>query len=58
MDDGIIEAYDREERALYNPRDWIVEGCMFVDFADGESALKEYRDIEVAGCTFALRYSF
>ncbi len=47
-----------EERALYALRDTRVEYCTFAGEEDGESAFKESRNIEVAHCTFALRYPF
>lgn len=45
-----------EERALYALRNATVESCRFEGEADGESALKECRDIKIKGCTFSLRY--
>ncbi len=45
-----------EERALYHLQNADVEACVFAGPADGESALKEARDIRVAGCRFSLRY--
>ena len=45
-----------EERALYNLKDGRVESCVFAGEADGESVLKEARNIEVADCDFSLRY--
>ena len=45
-----------EERALYNLRDAEVRSCTFAGPADGESALKEARDITVEDCRFSLRY--
>ena len=47
-----------EERALYGSRDRKVVSCRFDGPADGESAFKECRDIEVADCFFNLRYPF
>lgn len=47
-----------EERALYASRNAQVVNCMFDGPADGESALKECRDIEVSDCDFRLRYPF
>lgn len=44
------------ERALYGLSDAVVEGCSFSGPADGESALKECRDIGVRGSRFDLRY--
>ncbi len=45
-----------EERALYNLRTADVTGCVFAGPADGESVLKEARDIWVHNCSFSLRY--
>ena len=45
-----------EERALYHLCNCRVEDCVFAGPADGESALKEARNIELANCTFSLRY--
>ena len=45
-----------EERALYNLQHGDVNNCVFAGPADGESALKEARDIRVSGCSFSLRY--
>lgn len=45
-----------EERALYGIRDSLVKNCRFDGEEDGESALKECRNIEVEGCYFNLRY--
>ena len=47
-----------EERALYAIRSAVVENCRFEGPADGESALKESRDITVRNCDFLLRYPF
>lgn len=49
------ESFD-EERALYNLTHAVVSGCIFDGPADGESALKECRDVTVQDCSFALRY--
>ena len=46
------------ERALYGQRDIRVENCHFDGPADGESALKECRDVQVADSFFNLRYPF
>ena len=46
------------ERALYGLRDVRVEDCRFDGPADGESALKECRDVQVADSYFNLRYPF
>ncbi len=45
-----------EERALYGLKDAWVEDITFAGPADGESALKECRDVDVARCQFDLRY--
>lgn len=47
--------YD-EERALYALTDAVVENCVFDGPADGESAMKESRNIDVRSCKFNLRY--
>ena len=47
-----------EERALYNLNDTEVRNCIFAGPADGESALKESRNITVDNCRFSLRYPF
>ena len=45
-----------EERALYHLENAEVIGCTFAGPADGESALKEARNVTVSGCSFSLRY--
>ncbi|MBR4290841.1 MAG: DUF3737 family protein [Oscillospiraceae bacterium] len=45
-----------EERALYYLQHADVVDCVFAGPADGESALKEARDVCVTGCRFSLRY--
>ena len=47
-----------EERALYESSDITVKNCRFEGAADGESALKESRNIVVDGCFWNLRYPF
>ncbi len=47
-----------EERALYGIKDSEVIGCTFDGEEDGESALKECRNITVTNCDFRLRYPF
>ncbi len=47
-----------EERALYGTSGTRVLSCRFDGPADGESALKESRDIEAKDCYFNLRYPF
>lgn len=46
------------ERALYASQGLAVRHCAFDGPADGESALKESRDIELSDCFFNLRYPF
>ena len=45
-----------EERALYNIKNTKVENCKFMGPADGESVLKECRNIQVINSDFSLRY--
>ena len=45
-----------EERALYNLKSSDVEDCVFAGPADGESVLKEARDVNLTNCQFSLRY--
>ncbi len=45
-----------QERALYGLENGKVSDCRFEGPADGESALKECRNIEVHHCDFMLRY--
>ena len=47
-----------EERALYGREGIVVEDCRFDGPADGESAFKEGKNIEVKNCFFNLRYPF
>ena len=49
------KTYD-EERALYNLKDTKVLKCNFAGKKDGESVLKEARNIVVDNCNFSLRY--
>lgn len=49
------KTYD-EERSLYNLKDTKVSNCTFAGKKDGESVLKEARDVIVDGCNFSLRY--
>ncbi|MBQ9124384.1 MAG: DUF3737 family protein [Acholeplasmatales bacterium] len=44
------------ERALYNIKNTKVENCKFMGPADGESVLKECRNIQVINSEFSLRY--
>ena len=45
-----------EERSLYNLTEADVIDCVFAGPADGESVLKEARDVKLENCTFSLRY--
>ena len=47
-----------QERALYGIQNTLVKNCTFSGPADGESALKECRNIAVEDCLFHLRYPF
>ena len=47
-----------QERALYGISGALVSNCRFDGPADGESALKEARAIQVRGCFMNLRYPF
>jgi hypothetical protein len=44
------------ERALYGERDLTISGCLFAGEEDGESALKECKNIRAERCRFDLRY--
>ena len=46
------------ERALYGSQSITVKHCTFDGPADGESALKESRDVQAEDCFFNLRYPF
>lgn len=45
-----------EERALYHLKNTLVQNCTFAGPLDGESVLKETRNIIVKDCKFSLRY--
>ena len=45
-----------EERALYNIQHADIADCVFAGPADGESVLKESRDVTLKNCAFSLRY--
>lgn len=47
-----------EERALYGSQGVCVKNCVFDGPADGESAFKESREVQVEKCFFNLRYPF
>ena len=47
-----------EERALYGSDGVLVKNCKFQGEADGESALKESKNIAVESCFWDLRYPF
>lgn len=44
------------ERAFYGVTDATLENCVFEGPADGESALKETKNVKVLSCEFNLRY--
>lgn len=46
------------ERALYGSDGVILKNCVFDGPADGESALKESRNVQAENCYFNLRYPF
>ena len=52
----ILEKQFDEERALYHLQNGQVSKCIFAGPADGESVLKESRNIAVEECSFSLRY--
>ena len=56
MREQIIGKQFDEERALYYLQSTDVVDCTFAGPADGESVLKEARDIGVKNCAFSLRY--
>ena len=45
-----------EERALYHLQNTTIQDCRFAGPADGESALKEARNVTLHNCDFSLRY--
>lgn len=56
MRQEIIGKQFDEERPLYNLKEADVIDCVFAGPADGESALKEARDVHLDNCSFSLRY--
>lgn len=58
MSEIVVHKEFDEERALYGAQDLTVKECRFDGPADGESALKESRNIKVENCFFNLRYPF
>ena len=56
MTETIIAKTFDEERALYHIQDALIKKCTFAGAADGESVLKEARNITVEHCSFSLRY--
>lgn len=52
----IIGAQFDEERSLYALKDADVLDCVFAGPADGESVLKEARNVKLENCSFSLRY--
>ena len=56
MREQIVGKQFDEERALYYLQHTDVVDCVFAGPADGESVLKEARDVGVINCDFSLRY--
>ncbi len=56
MKQEILGRKFEEERALYGLHSAQIIDCIFDGPADGESALKESRDVYMENCRFALRY--
>ncbi|MCM1187168.1 MAG: DUF3737 family protein [Lachnoclostridium sp.] len=56
MRNAITDRQFDEERALYNLTDSDVINCIFAGPADGESVLKESRNVNIRDCRFSLRY--
>ena len=56
MREQIVGKQFDEERALYYLQHTDVVDCVFAGPADGESVLKEARDVGVKNCSFSLRY--
>ena len=56
MREQIVGKQFDEERALYYLQHTDVVDCVFAGPADGESMLKEARDVGVINCDFSLRY--
>lgn len=56
MRNEIIAQQFDDERALYNLNNTDILDCVFAGPADGESALKEARDVKLENCSFSLRY--
>ena len=48
----------QKERSLYNIKNCVVNDCVFQGEEDGESPLKECKDIKVNNCLINLRYPF
>ena len=56
MREQIVGKQFDEERALYYLQHTDVVDCVFAGPADGESVLKEARDVYLENCDFSLRY--
>lgn len=56
MKKEIIGKQFDEERSLYGIRNAEIIDCVFAGPTDGESVLKEARDIRLENCSFSLRY--
>lgn len=56
MDTLIENQQFDEERALYHAQNTEIRSCVFAGPADGESVLKEARNVALTDCGFSLRY--
>lgn len=56
MNKTILNRTFDEERSLYNLKNTDVDSCIFAGPKDGESVLKETRNVTVNDCSFSLRY--
>lgn len=56
MNELIVGKQFDEERALYHLCGGTVRQCIFAGPADGESVLKEARNVTLEDCSFSLRY--
>ena len=56
MREMVINKQFDEERSLYNAKHTDIIDCVFAGPKDGESVLKEARDVNLKNCNFSLRY--